>query len=162
MRRLCQQYDRNGLVILDPYEPVPMDELPEIYSNVHCVVHPSKGEGFGMIPFESIACERPVIAPNVTGMSDYLNSDNALLLDTNGKTRGRGVGNQAGYYYTIDEDHLCFLLRYMFENWEFEYEKVRQAGPAFRRQHSWENASGALIETIKSAIEGSPMAVHQA
>jgi len=127
-------------IVIDPPNDCSTEEFARIYSDVHCTVHPSKGEGFGLIPFQSIACETPVIAPAVTGMADYLNADNAILLKMGGRVAGIGVGNQSGTYYSVDEDHLVHCLRHAYDHWEQEYRKVRQAAPAFRRAHSWDAA----------------------
>lgn len=133
---------------------VSTDEFAKIYSTVHCTVHPSKGEGFGLIPFQSIACETPVIAPHSTGMADYLRPGNSVEVATKGRIRGEGVGNSHGTYFKIDEQDLQKQLRYVFENWQTEKDKVKAAGPGFRQQHSWGNVLSdfvGLIKTLKQA-----------
>jgi glycosyltransferase involved in cell wall biosynthesis len=119
---------------------------------VHCTVHPSKGEGFGLIPFQSIACETPVIAPAATGMADYLNDDNAMCLRTMGRTTGQMVGNQAGTYFTVDEGHLVELLIHAHTNWEDEYRKVRAAAPGIRSRYTWARVTSEFVEVIESVL----------
>ena len=58
----------------------PMVVLGLIFSRMNCTVHPSRGEGFGLVPLQSLACETPVIAPAVTGMTEYLTPDRAICL----------------------------------------------------------------------------------
>jgi glycosyltransferase involved in cell wall biosynthesis len=135
-------------IVIDPPDDCSTEDFARIYSDVHCTVHPSKGEGFGLIPFQSIACETPVIAPAVTGMADYLNADNAILLHMGGHVPGIGVGNQSGTYYSVDEDHLVHCLRHVYDHWEEEYSKVRQAAPAFRQAHSWDAALGPFSSLL--------------
>ena len=147
-----QRYDFGRAILLDL--PVQRDTVTfaGIYSEVHCTVHPSRGEGFGLVPFQSIACETPVIAPAATGMADYLNDDNAMCLRTSGRTAGVLGGNQAGTYYTIDEAHLVELLQHAYTNWEEEYRKVRTAGPNFRARYSWDVVLSELIEVIEEVL----------
>ncbi len=128
-------------------------DFASIYSDVHCMVHPSKGEGFGLIPFQSIACETPVIAPCSTGMMEYLNTGNAMALRTCCETEGEDVYYKTGTYPMIDEDHLVELLRYAKDNWEIENEKVKQAAPEFREKFSWENVLAELVSLIQSLLE---------
>lgn len=147
-----KKYDFGKLIEVEYIENLATTDFAKIYSEVHCTVHLSKGEGFGLIPFQSIACETPVIAPHVTGMADYLNSQNSMALNTNGRESGKAVGNQSGTYFSIDESHLIECLRSMYSNWEREYEKVRSIGEIFRTQHAWETVMADFIFTLKDII----------
>ena len=113
----------------------------------------SPGEGFGLVPFQSIACETPVIAPHSTGMADYLDNTNSIRLDTKGRTSGEGVGNAVGTYFKIDEDHLVNQLRYVEANWEDEYKKVRKASTPFRESYQWPAVLHECVELIKMVIQ---------
>jgi glycosyltransferase involved in cell wall biosynthesis len=147
---LCREYDRFGLVVVEDMEALGVGEFARRYSNVHCVVHPSKGEGFGLIPFQAIACERPVIAPAATGMADFLNDSNALPVRTAGRIRGIGQGNQVGYYYSIDEKHLCELMREVYDNWPKHYKRAREVGPLFREKHQWNRTLSGLVRVLQT------------
>jgi len=146
------QYDFGTAIRLDIPDDRDTADFARIYSEVHCTVHPSRGEGFGLIPFQSIACETPVIAPAVTGMADYLTDDNAMCLRTSGRAAGVIDGNQAGSYYTIDETHLVELLHHAHTHWEDEHQKVRAAGPEFRERYSWDAVLTELIEVIEEVL----------
>lgn len=137
---------------------VPMDncstsDFAKIYSTVHCTVHPSKGEGFGLIPFQSIACETPVIAPHTTGMADYLTAENSIKLEVAGPAYGEGVGNSHGTYFNIDEADLRLKLRYVYENWAAEKEKVVRTGAQFRDQHAWHNVLSGFVSLLSKLLE---------
>lgn len=146
---LVRRYDHHGMVKIEPPRPLTVDEFARQYSDVHCVVHPSKGEGFGLIPFQAIACERPVIAPAVTGMADYLDASNALPLRTKGKIKGIALGNQTGHYYSIDEEHLCHLMRRVYDDWPSDYLRVRRAAPAYRKKHQWSRTLRGLTAILQ-------------
>jgi glycosyltransferase involved in cell wall biosynthesis len=156
------RYDFGRAILLDFPGSVETAEFARIFSRVHCTVHPSKGEGFGLIPFQSIACETPVIAPAVTGTADYLNEDNAMCLRTSGRTVGVEAGNQAGTYFTIDEDHLVELLHHAHANWEDEYRKVRAAGPELRARYTWDGVTSEFVEVIRTVLaSGDPGSVRE-
>jgi len=148
-----QRYDFGRAILLDFPDRRDTASFARIYSEVHCTVHPSRGEGFGLVPFQSIACETPVIAPAVTGMADYLNDENAMCLRTSGRTAGVLGGNQAGTYFTIDEAHLVELLHHAHTNWEEEYRKVRTAGPELRARYAWDVVLSELIEVIEEVLD---------
>ena len=42
------------------------------YRTFHAVCQPSRGEGFGLIPLEALACGVPVVATDCTGHAEYL------------------------------------------------------------------------------------------
>jgi len=56
-------------------------QLNRLYNSAHVLLAPFRGEGWGMPITEALACERPVIATNWGGLTEYLSSDESLLLD---------------------------------------------------------------------------------
>ncbi len=135
------------------------DELPEAeyvrsFSQAHALVHPSKAEGFGMIPLQALACETPVIATGVTGLADYLNKDNAMILRTSGMVAckhdvGESIGGQ---YHAIDEEHLVNCLIEMADNWKQEKQKASQAAASIRENYSWQQVAKPLIAAIENEL----------
>ena len=153
---IAKRYQLDPLIELDTRMNIDTAEFARIYSAVDCTVHPSRGEGFGLIPFQSIACETPVIAPATSGMADYLNDENAILLRTLGNTEAIGGFLDHGAMQIIDEQHLVECLRYVYSNQERELQKVKRAGPAHRKRYRWETVLsplGAFIEAVLGSYE---------
>jgi len=148
--------ERAGDVVLIDAEPEPDVVLfASRYSEVHATVHPSKTEGFGMIPLQSLACETPVIAPQVTGMLDYLTPENAMVLRTRGmvpENERDNIGDSGGRMHGIDESHLIQCLRAMADNWESERAKAVAAGPTIRERYSWARVNEPLMELIQQQL----------
>jgi glycosyltransferase involved in cell wall biosynthesis len=143
-----QHYDAFPLISLDRPDSAATGDFAAIYSQVHCTVHPSKGEGFGLIPFQSIACETPVIAAKSSGMAEYLNENNAMILRTGGEIIADDVYYKSGQYYAIDEEHLVELLRHAEANWEREYNRVKKNAPQFRQRFSWPNVLNDFVNLL--------------
>ncbi len=147
------KYAAKSLVTVDWTDNAPTGDFAAIYSDVHCTVHQSRGEGSGLIPFQSIACEMPVIAPCSTGIAEYLNPGNAMVLRTRGEMEGEDVYYRTGTHPMIDEDHLVELLRYAKDHWETEYEKVKLVAPGFREKYSWGNVLAEIVSLIQHLLE---------
>ncbi len=60
---------------------VPDAFMPALYRSADCYVLPTHGEGWGRPFFESMACGTPVIATNWSGITAFVNSENAYPLD---------------------------------------------------------------------------------
>lgn len=148
IERALAQRGAASLVELDESTDLPIAEFAAVYSSVHCVVHPARCEGFGLIPFQSIACEAPVIAPRATGMADYLDDGNAIILRTLEVDDAAEVYYGTGRYPRIDEDHLVDLLRHADQNWDAEKTRVAQRGAAFRTEHRWDRVLEPLTMLV--------------
>jgi len=70
LRRLAQSLGVADQVIFAGF--VPTSELADHYRLADVLVMPSRGEGFGIVYLEAMACGRPVIAGNADGSVDAL------------------------------------------------------------------------------------------
>lgn len=58
----------------------PQGKLADWLRSLDCLIYLSGGEGFGLMPFEAMACGTPVVCAYNTGMTDYLTDANAVLV----------------------------------------------------------------------------------
>jgi D-inositol-3-phosphate glycosyltransferase len=72
--RVMRELGLDASVVFVPQQP--QEKLPDFYNASEMLVMPSHYESFGMVALEAMACETPVIASNVSGIS--------RLLETNG------------------------------------------------------------------------------
>lgn len=49
------------------------EDLRELYYSSDVLLYPSRGEGAGLIPMESMSCGTPVISTRFSGLGDYIN-----------------------------------------------------------------------------------------
>jgi glycosyltransferase involved in cell wall biosynthesis len=94
---------RNGILKKDnelPHialydKPIKERDMPGVYAAADAFVLISRGEGFGLIYCEAGASNLPVIASNCSGHSDFLNHDNAFLVEPDVYTEARINGNMS-------------------------------------------------------------------
>lgn len=80
VRTLIKELNLENNVILTGY--VSDQELPDYYNLCDVFVMPSKGEGFGIVFVEALACGKPVIAGNRDASKDTLmNGEIGILID---------------------------------------------------------------------------------
>lgn len=56
------------------------DDMPEVYAAADVVVQPSHGEGLGLALIEAMACAKPVIGTDVSGIREIVTADNGVLV----------------------------------------------------------------------------------
>lgn len=145
--------DYGGLVEFDEDYDLTMDEAAAVYSEVHCTVHPSKGEGFGLMPLESMACETPVIVPAHTGLADYVDEGNAVVLPDGDIIKARRTEIQCGRWFAVDEAALVDQLVYVFEHWETERDKLAAVAGGLRERYAWSEVLKPFIEIVEAALD---------
>lgn len=105
-------------VIAGEYTP---RQLCDMLARSHCMVYPSRGEGFGITPLEAMATGLPTIVPNAHGISEYFNSTFMLEVKVEGVCPGlynRFKGQNVGDMVVCSVEHLRQQMRWVFENQE--------------------------------------------
>ena len=71
------------------------DEVVGLYTACNVLVHPYRGEGFGLPILEAMACGIPAIVTNGGACLDFCNEKNSLLVQANKKiSKEKRVGNR--------------------------------------------------------------------
>lgn len=97
-------------------------ELTDIHYHGDCCVTMTRAEGFGLPTFEAMAFGNPVVAPNYSSFSDFLNSDVAYLVDTPKEVSVTGMRHISPLYSEDmswgdpDVEHCRYIMRFIFEN----------------------------------------------
>lgn len=120
------------------------EQLVELYKNAHCMVYPSNGEGFGLIPLQAAASGLPTIATGWSGMKDY--EDFIIPLDYT-------VGPSMHGYHTGDWawpsfDDLCTTMESVYldyEDWaEWQWNRV----PEIQEKFSWDRIFEPIVKDL--------------
>ncbi|MEM9303937.1 MAG: glycosyltransferase family 4 protein [Pseudomonadota bacterium] len=114
------------------------------FARVDCTVQPSRAEGFGLVPLQSIASGTPVITPQGTGLAEYVTARNAIVLPVGPLDEPRDPFYTAGRQPTILVDDVRRCLRLAFENPGAERARALAASSGLRREFSWARVTRPL------------------
>lgn len=109
-------------------------DIRKLIINSHLVVIPSRYESFSMVAIEALSCETPIIAPNIGGLKDIINSDKIGLLF------------EAGNIKDLSEKILLAINNYSV----FDKNQIKKRGNSF----SIEIQAKKHLEIYKELING--------
>ena len=119
---------------------LPQDEIYSLYKSVDCYVQVSRGEGFGLPVAEAMLAKLPVIVSNNTGMADFCNNENSLIVDYVMEPAGTHLSDDASMWALPNSIKLRELMN-KFVNSKEELnieEKVQRAYNLIKNQYSWD------------------------
>ncbi len=121
------------------------EELPGVYTACDCLVHPYRGEGFGLPVLEAMACNLPVIVTGGGATDDFATDDYAFRIPA----KRRGLGHEisgmklAGEAWLLEPDvnALVDRMKWVLANREAARAKGQKAGEHVRANWTWRNAA---------------------
>ena len=117
----------NAPEILHLNTDLPSDALPGLYTACDCLVHPYRGEGFGLPVLEAMACGTPVVAAREPAL--------------------REVGGDAALY--ADREGLADALRQAVR----EHDRLAAAGLERVKAFSWRETGQCTLEVYESVLD---------
>jgi glycosyltransferase involved in cell wall biosynthesis/cytochrome c-type biogenesis protein CcmH/NrfG len=129
------------------------EEQAGLYAACDCLVHPYRGEGFGMPIAEAMACGLPVIVTNAGAALDFCSEERAYLLPCRiTPLPEKRVGDletvDSPFVAEPDSDALAALLRHVFNH----PDQARARGAAARAyvtaQLTWAHAADRVVQRL--------------
>lgn len=137
-------------------------DMANIYKNSRVVVHPYRGEGFGMHIQESVACGAFPIITSQGPTEEFIPQEIGFRINTQRKIvdltspelfatkPGDSLSNMGGHGWILEPEaeHLKFNMRLIYSHHERKkfFDKVKE----YNNQNTWENIGEKYLETIKS------------
>jgi glycosyltransferase involved in cell wall biosynthesis/predicted Zn-dependent protease len=131
------------------------DDMVALYAACDCLVHPYRGEGFGLPVLEAMACALPVIVTAGGATDDFATDEFALRLPAQRIALGDEIGGMKlharGWALEPAADYLRLALRDVFSNPEPWRVKARAGSEHVRTHWTWKRTAqqaAALVHEL--------------
>ena len=134
------------------------DDLPRLYTACDCLVHPYRGEGFGLPIAEAMSCALPVIVTGAGASQDFCNNENAYLLSAQKRTldhthaAGRETVN-APFVYEPNVAEIVTLMRHVVNHPDEANAKGARAREGICTRFTWDHAVKQIEERLINLIQ---------
>lgn len=138
-------------------EKLSENEIAGLYTACNVLVHPYRGEGFGLPVLESMACGLPVIVTKGGSTDDFCNEENSLQIAAE---RTYFPNNKIDNLITVDHpwllepnlDDLKSKLKYLFENTDKIKTLGTKAHQYVHENFTWEKTVEKIEERINQLL----------
>ena len=119
---------------------VTQDEMRTWLNQADCFVAPSRGEGFGLIPLQTIALGIPTIISDTSGQAQFAHLATGVV--SGGKSVSKNFGG------TWDEPSVTQLAEVMLDHYHNDQSGKATANAKLATEFSWANATSKLLEVL--------------
>jgi glycosyltransferase involved in cell wall biosynthesis len=126
------------------------EHLRNFYANANAYVMPSN-EGFGLTLFEAMSCGTPAIGLNYSGVVDFLNEKNGILVKTGKSFMARDIDTLpyvGDRFFEPDIAELRSAMRHLFESPE-DVDRLGKRARSDVEKFSWSHVTRQFSEIIE-------------
>ncbi len=155
------QVKPGGAKIIYLTEDMTDEDIAGLYASCDCLVHPYRGEGYGLPIAEAMACGKPTVVTNYGAALDFANETNAYMIPATVETMAsREIGGmetlEQPFWANPDREALSRTLLHIVANPEEAAAKGVRAAADIAHNHTWEHAAriaGQRLAALAPATE---------
>ena len=135
------------------------NDYAKLHLGAHCFVYPSHGEGFGLQPLEAMGTGLPVIAPQYSGMADFIHEGVSVPLPVRGEEAAviyehiYGRQGQRFQWASISLDDVCDRMQWCYHNAQSAAAIGQAAGLYVAENWTWEQAGQRGRDLLEQLME---------
>ena len=152
------QQDSNAPEIMYLDVDLNPDDLPRLYTACDCLVHPYRGEGFGLPIAEAMSCALPVIVTGAGASQDFCNNENAYLLSAQKRkldhTHAAGCETvDVPFVYEPNAAEIVALMRHVMNHPDEAKAKGARAREDICARFTWDHAVKQIEDRLTNLIQ---------
>lgn len=131
-------------------------DMPGLFTACDCLVHPYRGEGFGLPVLEAMACGIPVIVTSGGATDDFCPPEFSYQVASARREinmDGMPLAGGAGYVLEPDVASIREMLRAAYDNPADARQKAAGALEHVRSRYTWDNIAAMVEERIRKIAE---------
>ncbi|MEY3377017.1 MAG: hypothetical protein RL463_1327 [Bacteroidota bacterium] len=130
-------------------EDFSVDQLVKLYHKCHCMVYPTSGEGFGLIPLEAMATGIPTIVTNATGCEDYANLGIPLdAIFTEAEWHNYMYNDDTGLWASPNFDQLISLMQNVVDEYDDISNMALNSAKIIHSEWSWSAVADKILARL--------------
>jgi glycosyltransferase involved in cell wall biosynthesis len=122
-------------------------EMASLYNKADCLVYPTNGEGFGLIPFQGMATGIPTIVTNATSCTDFAHYGFPVEAY---EVPGKGI--HLGQWYEPDPESLRSQMNFVFSNFDKAKEHAIQSARILHNTSTWDHVASNMLNILGNKI----------
>ncbi len=159
IRRFREQPENPEVLYLN--EELSETELAELYGSCDCLVHPYRGEGFGLPVLEAMASGLPVIVSRGGAVDDFTPDDCAYSVAAQRRHLGSEVGGmeliREGWWLEPSKEALIEQMRHVVAYPEEAIAKGQRAAAFVREQWTWDHSVRRVVALAEDLLKKHPV-----
>lgn len=138
-------------------EDLTEEQVAGLYAACDCLVHPYRGEGYGLPIAEAMACGKPTVVTNVGAALDFARAENCYLLPaTVTRLSEKRIGDLETVDYPWwaepDREALAAILRRIYENPAEAQARGAQGAQDIAAGHTWAHAAQIAADRLEALM----------
>lgn len=124
------------------------EQMRRWYNSIDVFVSSVSAEGWGMMQLESMACGKPIIAPNYAGLKEFLNDDNGFPLNSF-EIPADGFWNVPGANWSdFNDSEMIESLKFCYNNKNVVLSKGR-----FSKETACNFSINRFVQTLQKELK---------